>query len=197
MAELTYTAVTWTAGDIITEAKMDNMVANDQAVDSHNQGSRFTERADPLTPPANTLHLYAKDNNGVSSLFFIDDSGSITQLGDVTPTFIFPVPGSLIVGTSLTAALIVPKPLTIKKAYAYVKTAPVGASIITNILKNNASIWNATPANKLSIADGVQSGSETSFDVTALSEGDILTLNVDQVGGTTAGSDLTVALKTQ
>ena len=31
----TYTAVTWTAGDIITEAKLDYMVANDQAYDSH------------------------------------------------------------------------------------------------------------------------------------------------------------------
>jgi hypothetical protein len=31
----TYTSVTWTAGDTITEAKMDNMVANDQAYDSH------------------------------------------------------------------------------------------------------------------------------------------------------------------
>jgi len=31
----TYTAVTWTAGDTITEAKLDNMVANDQAYDSH------------------------------------------------------------------------------------------------------------------------------------------------------------------
>lgn len=31
----TYTSVTWTAGDVITEAKMDYMVANDQAYDSH------------------------------------------------------------------------------------------------------------------------------------------------------------------
>jgi len=30
-----YAAVTWTAGDVITEAKMDSMVANDQAYDSH------------------------------------------------------------------------------------------------------------------------------------------------------------------
>jgi hypothetical protein len=38
MADLgatTYTAVTWTSGDVITEAKLDNMVANDQAYDSH------------------------------------------------------------------------------------------------------------------------------------------------------------------
>lgn len=31
----TYSAVTWTAGDVITEAKLDAMVANDQAYDSH------------------------------------------------------------------------------------------------------------------------------------------------------------------
>lgn len=30
-----YTSVVWTAGDTITEAKLDNMVANDQAYDSH------------------------------------------------------------------------------------------------------------------------------------------------------------------
>lgn len=35
LGSTTYTAVTWTAGDVITEAKLDNMVANDQAYDSH------------------------------------------------------------------------------------------------------------------------------------------------------------------
>lgn len=30
-----YTSVTWTSGDVLTEAKLDNMVANDQAYDSH------------------------------------------------------------------------------------------------------------------------------------------------------------------
>ena len=31
MAETEYTSVTWTTGDTLTEAKLDNMVANDQA----------------------------------------------------------------------------------------------------------------------------------------------------------------------
>lgn len=31
----TYSAVSWTSGDVITEAKLDSMVANDQAYDSH------------------------------------------------------------------------------------------------------------------------------------------------------------------
>lgn len=35
LGAVTYTPVTWTAGDVITEAKLDNMVANDQAYDSH------------------------------------------------------------------------------------------------------------------------------------------------------------------
>lgn len=35
LGSTTYASVTWTAGDVITEAKLDNMVANDQAYDSH------------------------------------------------------------------------------------------------------------------------------------------------------------------
>lgn len=35
LGAITYTAVSWTTGDVITEAKMDNMVANEQAYDSH------------------------------------------------------------------------------------------------------------------------------------------------------------------
>lgn len=35
LGSTTYVSVTWTTGDLITEAKLDNMVANDQAYDSH------------------------------------------------------------------------------------------------------------------------------------------------------------------
>jgi len=35
LGSTTYTTVVWTAGDTITEAKQDSMVANDQAYDSH------------------------------------------------------------------------------------------------------------------------------------------------------------------
>lgn len=197
MPEVFYTDVVWTAGDIITEAKMDNMVANDRAVDAMDNGVQLTERADPATPSANTLHLYAKDKSGVSSLYFIDDSGAVTQLGDVTPTFGFPIPGTLVVGASMTSAIIVPKPLTIKKAYGYVKGAPTGTPIIFDILKNSSSIWNSTPANRLTIGVSTQTASQTLFDTVALVEGDILTLDVIQIGSGSAGNDATVELKTQ
>lgn len=197
MAETTYVSVVWTAGDIITEAKMDNMVANDRAVDSMYQGIRFTERAAPTTPPANTLHIYAKDKSGISSLYMIDDSGTEIQLGDVTPIFTFPLAGPLYVAANIPSALIIPKALQIIKVYAYVKTAPIGASIICDILKNSSSIWNSTPANRISIADGANAGSEAAFDITTLAEGDILTLDIIQVGSGTSGSDLTIEIKTK
>ena len=69
MPEVTYTSTVWTAGDTITEAKMDNMVANDRAVDAMNNGVQMTERADPSTPTGNTLHVYVKDKSGVSALY--------------------------------------------------------------------------------------------------------------------------------
>lgn len=197
MPETLYTSVVWTAGDVITEAKLDNMVANDRAVDAMYQGVQMSERAKPDTPPSNTLHLYAKDRDGVSCLYFIDDAGTEHQIRAKTPIFTFPIAGSLIVGSSLTSALIITETLEITKVYGYTKTAPVGANIIVDVNKNGASIWGSTPANRLTISDGNQSGSQTSFDIVTLAEGDVLTIDVDQIGATTAGSDLTVQVKTK
>lgn len=197
MPEVTYISVTWTAGDVITEAKMDNMVSNDRAVDAMNNGVRMTDRADPATPPATTLHLYVKDSNGTSALFYIDDAGTVHQLTETQPVFVFPFAGTLIVANSVTSALISVKTSTIVKAYGYVKTAPVGANIIIDILKNSGSIWNSNPSNRLTILAGAQSANQTSFDVTSLAEGDTLTMNIAQIGSTTPGADLTVELKTK
>jgi hypothetical protein len=197
MPEVLYTDTVWTAGDVITEAKLDNMTANDRAVDAMYQGIQMTERAAPSAPPSNTLHLYAKDNTGVSCLYFIDDAGTEHQLRAKTPIFTFPITGTLVVGSSLTNALIATEVGEITKAYAYVKTAPVGAHLILDINKNGASLWASTPANKLRINAGSQSGTQTNFDVITLADGSILTLDVDQVGSTTAGADLTVQLKTK
>lgn len=114
----------------------------------------------------------------------------------VRPTFVFTIVGTLAVGTSVTPAIVVPKTLlTIDKAFAYVKTSPAGASIIFDILKNGTSIWSSNPGNRVLITAGSQSGTQTSFDTTSLTEGDILTVSVIQVGSTTAGSDGTIQLR--
>lgn len=95
-------------------------------------------------------------------------------------------------GTNKTNAIVLPRTLTIVKAYAYAKTAPVGASLIFDINKGGTSIWNVTPANRLAIASGSSSGTQTSFDTTSFAENDVLTIDIDQVGSGTAGSDITV-----
>lgn len=199
MAEVTYTTVTWTAGDTITEAKLDNMVANDRAVDAMNNGVEFTERADPSTPGSNKIHVYAKDKSGVPTIYAINDAGTIYELSETTPSFVFTVIGTLVTGTDQCPALIVPKALTITKAYLYVKTVNTGASLIVDINKNGTSIWNATQANRLTLAAADADGktTQTSFDTTTLTEQDILTLDIDQVGSTIAGADMTVMIKTK
>lgn len=197
MSETFYVSVTWTAGDVITEAKMDNMVANDRAVDAMANGVQFTERADPSTPSANNIHLYAKDKAGVPTLYCINDAGSIYELAESTPTYIFPISSVLLVTTLASSPIPVIRDSVITKAFAYINTAPTGANVIFDINKNGTSIWNSTPANRLKVLAGAQTGSQTSFDTTTLSADDILTVDVDQVGSTVAGSDAVIYLKTK
>lgn len=94
MAETTYTAVTWTAGDTITEAKLDNMVANDQAVDAHAQGIELTERTAPSTPSANRVHIYAKDDSSVTRVYGKSADGNEVILWPSRTMFILPATGS-------------------------------------------------------------------------------------------------------
>lgn len=195
MAEVVYVSVVWTAGDILTEAKLDNMVANDRAVDAMYNGIEFTERADPSTPAANKIHLYAKDKAGIPTLYAINDAGTIYEVRPSRPTFMFPSIGGVITGSDQFALLPSPFTLEIVKAYAVVKTAPVGASIIVDLLKNGVSIWSSTPANRLTIADGANSGSQSSFDTTSITEDDTLIPSVAQLGSTTAGAGLSIYLR--
>lgn len=195
MADTYYTTITWTAGDVITEAKLDNMVANDRAVDAMAQGVEFTERADPSTPGTNKVHVYAKDKSGVPTLYAINDAGTVYEISEFTPGFGFQYPGSLLTGTLMTPPWGAMKSLTITKIYGFVNVAPTGAAIIIDTNKNGTSIWNVTPANRLTIAIGATSGSQTSFDTTTLVENDTLTFDIDQIGSTVAGSDLTIQVK--
>lgn len=71
-----YVAVTWTAGDVITEAKLDNMVANDQAENAH-PSLRFAEISEPATPAANNIALFAADSSAITKLKMKDPDGNV------------------------------------------------------------------------------------------------------------------------
>lgn len=60
-----YVSVVWTAGDFITEAKLDSMVANDQAEDAH-PSLRLSEISEPSAPAADKVNIYAYDSGGTT-----------------------------------------------------------------------------------------------------------------------------------
>ena len=109
----------------------------------------------------------------------------------VKTTLSFAVVGALTVGTDKSPTLVAPCSLTIVKVKVVVKTAPTGASIIVDVNKAGTTIF-TTQGNRPEIAiDGTQDDSGTP-DVTALAGGDKVTIDIDQIGSTVAGADLTI-----
>lgn len=75
-----------------------------------------------------------------------------------------------------------------------VGTAPTGASVIVDVNKNGTTIF-TTQANRPTIAVSANAGGPGATpNVTSLVAGDYLTVDIDQVGSTVAGSDLTVSI---
>lgn len=84
---------------------------------------------------------------------------------------------------------------TIAGARASVGTAPTGASLIVDINKNGTTIF-TTQANRPTIAVSTNtSGNVTNMDVTTVAAGEYLTVDIDQIGSTIAGADLTVQVE--
>lgn len=84
---------------------------------------------------------------------------------------------------------------TIAGVRASVGTAPAGASIIIDIKVNGTTIF-TTQANRPTIAAASNtSGNVTNMDVTTVAAGNYLTVDIAQVGSTTAGSDLSVQVE--
>jgi hypothetical protein len=120
----------------------------------------------------------------------------LIESGDTTTiitTLTFAVVGTLAVGTDKAPTILAPCTLTIVKVKLVVKTAPTGAAIIVDVHKNDTTIF-TTQANRPQIAISATTGDSGTPDVTALAETDKLTIDVDQVGSTVAGADLTVEI---
>lgn len=73
LGSTTYSSVTWTAGDIVTEAKMDAMVANDQAYDSHAAEGYLAN---------NNKSFAGKDTGGSNRNLIKMSSGDEVHIGD-------------------------------------------------------------------------------------------------------------------
>jgi hypothetical protein len=104
--------------------------------------------------------------------------------------------GGQTVGTNK-AGWVCPVDGTVVDVRAWVNTAPTGASLIVDVNKNGTTLF-TNQANRPTVAASGNASTTTLPDVTSVSKGDRLSLDVDQVGSTVAGSDLwlTVTLRT-
>jgi hypothetical protein len=104
-------------------------------------------------------------------------------------------PGALSVSAGADP-MVFPYPITIQGIAAAVQTAPSGADLIVDVNKNGTTIF-TTQANRPRIVAGavVTASEVTNMNVTSFAAGDELTVDVDQVGSSTAGSALTLFIR--
>ena len=103
---------------------------------------------------------------------------------------ILTAPGVLVAGTG-TVRFYFDRSITITNVAASVSVAPTGASVIVDVNKNGTTIF-TTQANRPTIAVSTFTDLSSTPDVTSLVSGDYLTIDIDQIGSTIAGSDLIV-----
>lgn len=124
-----------------------------------------------------------------------DHDGVDSKLISVNRGFAWYVAGTLAAATNNGPRYVAPQALTIVKVWLIVRTAPTEADLVIDINKNGSTIW-STQANRGKIVATATTGNQTSFNTTALAAGDYLDLDIDQVGSSVAGVDLTVVLET-
>jgi len=136
----------------------------------------------------------------VGGYFDSDDVEAVLQELGVTVTsgwlwhtFVFTAEGNLEV-SSKPLRIYLPGDFTIDKVYISVNTPPIGTSIIVDINKNGTTIF-TTQANRPEITISGYTGESGTPDITSLALNDYLTFDIDQIGSTIAGADLTIHVR--
>ncbi len=107
---------------------------------------------------------------------------------------VFSVAGTLTAVANASFEITAPIALTIQKVYINVKTAPTGATLIVDVNKEGTTIF-TTQANRPTIVANETEAESGTPDVTALAQNDILSIDIDQIGSTIAGSSLLVEIR--
>lgn len=99
--------------------------------------------------------------------------------------------GGLLIATTYSFRWYPPASCTISGVRASVGTAPTGSSVIVDVNKNGTTIY-TTQGNRPTIAAAGNTALGGTPDVTALTTSDYLSFDVDAIGSTTPGSNLTI-----
>lgn len=118
----------------------------------------------------------------------------LSKVGDDKITVPFSQPGVLATGTGKfrwyndTGAT-----LTFVAVRASADTAPTGATITIDVNKDGTTIY-TTQGNRPAIAISGNTIKSTNPDVTTIADGSYLSVDIDQIGSTIPGSDLSVTI---
>lgn len=120
-----------------------------------------------------------------------DLSGRLTR--KFVQTITFSQSGTLTTGTGA-SRWSAPAAMTITNVRASVGTSPTGSTLIVDVNKNGTTIF-TTQGNRPTIAISSNADTAAVPDVTAVAANDYLTVDIDQIGSTVAGADLTVQIE--
>lgn len=150
-------------------------------------GSR--EIATPATPATGTRLLYPKSTGWYEK----DSAGVERLLTHAIEAYTFSVTGTVAVATGK-SRIYLEGNYTIDTVRAAVTTAPTGAALIVDVNKNGTTIY-TTQSARPQIAASANSATGNSPAVQTFVAGDYITVDVDQIGSTVAGADLTVTVR--
>lgn len=149
----------------------------------------FDLPAHSAAPTGVAGRVYFDTDDGLPKIY----TGSAWRLLGPPQLAVFAKSGALTAGAGA-GRLRFPAAATVIGVSAAINTAPTGASVIADLNKNGTTMF-STQGNRPTIAVSTNAVGETVPDVTAIAAGDYLTVDVDQIGSTIAGSDLTVIVR--
>lgn len=145
------------------------------------------------TPPAGFSEEFTPDGR---VLYLKDDDGVVRPIDMSWENLPFGYAGTLTVRTGTSRYPIKGGTFQIQTIAAMVNTAPTGATLIVDVNKNGTSIY-GTQANRPTFAVSATSATVGAHTATTVTDGDYLTVDVDQIGSTVAGADLVVVVRLQ
>ncbi len=145
---------------------------------------------DPASPAAGFGYIFCRDDG---KYYFINAAGNVFgPLGERYYTF--SVPGDLTVDPGVFRIYnLTGRALTINRVHIAVNTAPTGAAILVDVHENGVTIF-TNQANRPTIAIAAFTGETTTIDADSWADGNYLQVDVDQIGSTIAGADLTITV---